>query len=186
MENTLYKKHSAPTLYFERNLKDYYHFCEALKEKLSCITDEFHPVFLCIGTDRMTGDCLGPLVGHKLKKYYPREHHIFGTLEQPVHALNLNYTLTRIRLRFANPFVIVIDAALGLPGHIGRVTLSSSALLPGEGINKNLPPVGDLSITGIVNSCHGNANLLLQNTILHLVNELADFIYTGLISCFSF
>ena len=28
-------------------------------------------VILCIGTDRATGDCLGPIVGHKLKK----KHH---------------------------------------------------------------------------------------------------------------
>ena len=25
-------------------------------------------IFLCIGTDRSTGDSLGPLVGHKLRK----------------------------------------------------------------------------------------------------------------------
>jgi len=25
-------------------------------------------VFLCIGTDRITGDCFGPIVGAKLKK----------------------------------------------------------------------------------------------------------------------
>ena len=27
-------------------------------------------VFLCIGTDRATGDCLGPIVGYKLMKTY--------------------------------------------------------------------------------------------------------------------
>lgn len=186
MENILYKQGNTPALYFERNLNDYYNFCEALNSAFKSRTEKMQTVFLCIGTDRMTGDCLGPLVGYKLQKKAADTHCVFGTLKHPVHALNLNYALTKIRLRFANPFIIVIDAALGLPGHIGNITLSSGPLLPGEGMNKNLPSVGDLSITGIVNSCHGNASLLLQNTRLHLVNEMADFIYAGLMSCFSF
>ena len=186
MENILYEKKAGTALYFERNLNDYYHFCDALKKSSSECREKQQPVFLCIGTDRMTGECLGPLVGYKLWQHYKDKSSIFGTLEQPVHALNLHYTLTKIRLRFTNPFVIVVDAALGLPGHIGNITLFPGSLLPGEGMNKTLPPVGDLSITGIVNSCHGNASLLLQNTRLHLVNQMADFIYTGLISCFSF
>jgi len=42
-------------------------------------------VILCIGTDRSTGDSLGPLVGHKLKPYINHyEHiHILGTLDNP-------------------------------------------------------------------------------------------------------
>jgi len=186
MKNILYEEHRIQALHFKRDLNDYYNFCKTLNMHRSSLPDIKQPVFLCIGTDRMTGDCLGPLVGYKLQKHLPNHNHIFGTLEQPVHALNLNYALTKIQLRFSDPYIIVIDAALGLPGHIGNITLSSGALVPGEGINKKLPPVGDLAITGIVNSCHGNTNLLLQNTRLHLVNELADFIYTGLISCFSF
>lgn len=184
MENILYKDQARPTLYFERNLKDYYAFCKSLKEKTSLIEDRCQPVFLCIGTDRMTGDCLGPLVGYKLSKHFADRNCILGTLEHPVHALNLDYALTKIRLHFSDPFVIVIDASLGLPGRIGNVTLSSGALLPGEGMKKKLPPVGDLSITGIVNSCYGDASLLLQNTRLHLVNELADYIVAGLINSF--
>ena len=184
MENILYERQAETALYFERNLNDYYHFCEALENKISGCDREIQPVFLCIGTDRMTGDCLGPLVGYKLQQHFGEKDSIFGTLERPVHALNLNYALTRIRLRFSDPFIIVVDAALGLPGHIGNITLASGSLLPGEGMNKSLPAVGDLSITGIVNSCHGNASLLLQNTRLHLVNQMADFICAGLISCF--
>jgi len=186
MENILYKKQNAPALYFERNLPDYYHFCNAIKNNIAHCRNELQPVFLCIGTDRITGDCLGPLVGSKLEKHFHKKECIFGTLRHPVHALNLNFALTKIRLRFSDPYIVVVDAALGLPGHIGNITLSTGSLSPGEGMNKHLPPVGDLSITGIVNSCHGNASLLLQNTRLHLVNELSDFIYTGLISCFSF
>ncbi len=186
MENILYKPLDTPVMYFERNLSDYLRFCDALKHRLTYETDTAEPIFLCIGTDRMTGDCLGPLVGHKLQKYNNEKFHVFGTLEKPVHALNLNYAMTKIKLCFSNPFIIAIDASLGLPGHIGNITLTHGSIQPGEGMNKNLGPVGDLSITGIVGSCHGNSTLLLQNTRLHLVNELADYISAGLMNCFSF
>ncbi|MDI3312245.1 MAG: DUF1256 domain-containing protein [Thermoanaerobacterium sp.] len=38
--------------------------------KLFNFKDEF--VIVCIGTDRSTGDSLGPIVGYKLKNYFYR------------------------------------------------------------------------------------------------------------------
>ena len=42
-------------------------------------------IVLCIGTDRSTGDALGPLTGSKMHSInmYP---HVFGTLDDPVCA----------------------------------------------------------------------------------------------------
>lgn len=52
-----------------------------------------HICFVCIGTDRSTGDSLCPLVGHKLSgvKCYDGIT-IYGSLEKPVHAKNLDNT----------------------------------------------------------------------------------------------
>ena len=54
-------------------------------------------IFLCIGTDRSTGDSLGPLGGHKLRKCRLKKAAVIGTLDKPVHAMNLElyaaYTL---------------------------------------------------------------------------------------------
>lgn len=41
-------------------------------------------LFLCIGTDRSTGDSLGPLIGYKLKENGMRNARVLGTLEEPV------------------------------------------------------------------------------------------------------
>ena len=49
-------------------------------------------VFLCIGSDRVTGDCLGPYIGHQLLEHLNTDTHgvyVYGTLKSPVHALNL-------------------------------------------------------------------------------------------------
>ena len=39
-------------------------------------------VFLCIGSDRITGDSLGPLIGYQLSPYCSRIFHVYGTLEE--------------------------------------------------------------------------------------------------------
>ena len=54
-------------------------------------TNEFNDiVILCIGTDRSTGDCLGPLVGHKLKlipyKKYPYTEHWMNRFMQRIYV----------------------------------------------------------------------------------------------------
>jgi len=48
-------------------------------------------VILCIGTDRSTGDALGPIIGHKLVNSLSKYDniYIYGTLDDPVHAKNL-------------------------------------------------------------------------------------------------
>ncbi|MDF2586393.1 MAG: sporulation protein YyaC [Anaerocolumna sp.] len=141
-------------------------------------------VFLCIGSDRATGDCLGPIVGYKLAKLQQNNIVLYGTLEQPVHAKNLNETMNHIYKNHRNAFVIAIDASLGKQGHIGYITLGEGPLLPGAGVDKNLPPVGDIFITGIVNFSGMLDHMLLQTTRLNIVMVLADYICTGINYCF--
>lgn len=132
-------------------------------------------VILCIGTDRATGDCLGPLVGDYLQKTLP-DIAVYGTLESPVHALNLEDTIRSIHQSYESPFIIAIDASLGTREHIGYATLSHTPLVPGKGVNKKLPAIGNLSITGIVNVAGFPNSVLLQSTRLHTVMTLATCI----------
>lgn len=186
MKKEQLEKKYTNTHYFSRDLTGYFEFCYALENAAAnMLLPNQTPIFLCIGSDRITGDCLGPLVGHKLKKMFPREDTIYGTLEHPVHAKNLHSILHQIDCVHTDPFYIAIDASLGMEKHIGCITLAQGCLYPGEGVKKKLPSIGDLAITGIVNSCLGDSSLHLQNTRLHLVNELADFIFRGIISGFS-
>ena len=140
--------------------------------------ENYTPVILCIGTDRATGDCLGPLVGSELKNYNDR-YKVIGDLKVPVHALNLRATLEDIYAKVDKPFVIAIDASLGTSRHIGRITLSNCPIAPGKGVHKKLPAVGDVSITGIVNVA-GQSPSLLQSTRLYVVMKLAKCISEAL------
>ena len=107
-------------------------------------------VFLCVGSDRATGDCLGPILGYKLSRLRLPNTVVYGTLEHPVHAKNLGDIITEIHSHIINPFIIAIDASLGKMNHVGYYTLSTEPLKPGAGVNKALPEVGNITITGIV------------------------------------
>jgi putative sporulation protein YyaC len=134
-------------------------------------------VILCIGTDRSTGDCLGPLVGYKLKNNYTLNNvTVFGTLFEPVHAKNLNLIIDRINSTFQNSLIIAVDASLGKSENIGKINLYNGPLYPGAGVSKNLPAVGDISITGIVNISGYMEYMVLQNTRLSIVMQMADII----------
>lgn len=137
-------------------------------------------VLLCIGSDRATGDCLGPIIGYKLSKMNYYNLAIYGTLTEPVHAKNLIETLQVIQKDYTDPFIIAIDASLGNDEHLGFVTLGDGSLYPGIGVDKDLPCVGNIFITGIVNISGMLNHLLLQTTRLDIVMKLADYICIGL------
>ncbi|WP_394524170.1 spore protease YyaC [Lacrimispora sp. JR3] len=133
-------------------------------------------LFLCIGTDRSTGDSLGPLIGYKLKDRGLEHLEVMGTLERPVHAMNLETYQTILRLRYPNYVVVAVDASVGNMEHIGYVTLGRGALKPGLGVSKELRAVGDIFITGIVGSCGNYDPLMLQSIRLSVVMRMADCI----------
>lgn len=155
---------------FTKHLYKYYdsHYCEL--------------VFLCIGTDRSTGDALGPLVGHKLELPLSRHNNIYvhGTLDEPVHAKNLRNYINIINKTYAKPFIIAIDACLGRIDRVGFITIGEGPLTPGAGVNKQLPSVGNLHIMGIVNLGGHMEYMILQNTRLQLVMKMADTIAEGI------
>lgn len=167
--------------YYPENSYDAIKFRKDLSHYLKIKCKKNQPlVLVCIGTDRATGDCLGPLVGHLL--HSSLKCSVFGTLKEPVHAKNLYSIFQKIYSSYKNPFIIAIDACLGYAEHVGYITLSPFPLLPGQGVCKDLPPIGHLSITGIVNifSDTSSNESTLQNTRLHTVIKLADFIANGI------
>lgn len=142
------------------------------------------PVFLCIGSDRVTGDSLGPIIGSRLSSSLPDYFSIYGTLQSPVHALNLSETLHTIYAHHPDRLLIAIDASLGTQKHQGYITVAHGSLSPGAGVNKTLESAGDISITGIVNINNRFSHLMLQTTRISIVMMLAECISKGIcLSC---
>lgn len=143
------------------------------------------PIICCIGTDRATGDSLGPLTGWRLQSLlqglsatnsYRNEIEVWGTVEHPVHAANLRETLAVLAPKIKERPLIAIDACLGHYSNIGTIVFQHGPLKPGTAVKKQLPEVGDAGITGIVNVGGFKELQILQNTRLHIVLKMSQII----------
>lgn len=144
-------------------------------------------VFLCIGTDRITGDCFGPIVGNKLQRKIKKINNrlnIYGTLEEPVVESNLKIKINEIYIKNDNPFIIAIDAALSKEENIGKIIVANNFVQAGKGLEKNSIKVGNISIKAVVGKKEKNIKKnmeILQNTSLNMVVNLAEIVSNGII-----
>lgn len=134
---------------------------------------------LCIGTDRATGDSLGPLVGSRMASVNRRKYVVYGTLKQPVHASNLA-ALLRQHPTLSTGRVLAIDASLGQPNEVGLIAIGRGGIRPGAGVQKDLPSVGLYHVTGTVNIGGFMDYYVLQNTRLSVVMEMTSAITEAL------
>lgn len=120
--------------------------------------------FVCIGTDRSSGDSLGPLTGTLLME--AGYANVIGTLAEPCDSDRLQRLLQRIP---AGAVVLGIDACVGRPEAVGYFRLAREPIEPGRSMGRPLPPVGDWSIAAIVCENKGNPAFVLQRTPLNRV-----------------
>lgn len=132
-------------------------------------------VIVNIGTDRCVGDAVAPLVGTLLKQY-PLSFQVYGTLDQPIHALNLEKKLEEIKQKHPNAFFIGIDACLGNIQDIGELQVRDFPIHPGKGVGKTLPDIGDVSIIGIVDSSDVSEIFSNRSIRLNLIYEMSKAI----------
>ena len=138
-------------------------------------------VFLCIGSDRIAGDSLGPLVGCELSRRSRRNFYVYGTLEHPVHAMNLREYLADLSVCHPEALTVAVDASLGCVRHQQHISIGRGSIRPGAGAGKDLPWVGDIFITGIVSSFEQNSHRELQAVDFSGVLRLADVISQGIL-----
>jgi putative sporulation protein YyaC len=140
--------------------------------------------FVCIGTDRSSGDSLGPLVGTGLQKAgFTR---VIGTLETPCDANSMSGMLAELGAAeaYSDCKVIAVDAGLGRQESIGKYQVAFGPLLPGASLGRGLPEIGDYSIAGIVNASGVRKYAILQTTSLYRVMRMADEIVAEIAAAF--
>lgn len=127
---------------------------------------------VCVGTDRSTGDAMGPITGSIMKSRVAtvKDCRVFGTLEYPVHGDNLDRIQSEIK---DDDFTVAVDAGLGEKSSVGALILKDEPLKPGSGVDKEIDPVGDVNIAGIVNVGGYMPYLVLQSTRLSFVQKMA-------------
>ena len=148
---------------------------ELASELVKIINEE--TVFVCIGTDRSTADSFAPFIGSKLKESDLFNYPVYGTIENPVHALNLKDYINFIKKEHPHSNIIAIDAAISTVNEIGTIKIREGKLYPGAGANKKLPPIGNYSVVGIMS----NDNFSFSTVRLHHTIKMANVIVESIV-----
>lgn len=136
-------------------------------------------IFICIGSDLVLGDSLGPLVGTMLKKKNISSY-IYGTLHQPITAKEIEHARIHLKQMHPNSLIVALDAAVGCPSDIGLIKVIDKGLKPGLGIDKDLCEIGDVSIIGVVAEKTIKHYSLFNLTRLNLIYKMAEQIASGI------
>ena len=137
-------------------------------------------VFLCVGTDKITGDCLGPLCGQLLTKKYNIPAFVYGNLNFPVHAKNLDEVISFIKKNHPDFKIVAIDSSLGPQSNIGLIHFGKGQIKTGAAMRDEFVEVGDYFVTAVVNSGSQIDNSNLFSTRLKVVDEIANCIASAI------
>ena len=101
---------------------------------------------------------------------------VYGTLDNPIHALNIYESIDQIKEKHPSSEFLAIDACLGSINNIGNIQIRKGPILPGKGVGKKLPQIGSHSIVGIVDKVDENNRFSFNNVRLNFILELAETI----------
>lgn len=168
--------------------EDYTRFVNELKIKLKNNNKKI--VFVCIGTNKITGDSLGALIGSNLNKLLinNKEIDIIGNFEKPIHALNIEENMKYINSKYKDKFVIVIDSAISRKDLVGKIFVTKSKMKLNKGKNEEKLELGDISIKYSI--CEDlkdrNKNLQsLKQVPIQLIVDLSNIISLGIYEAIS-
>lgn len=155
-------------------------------------------VILCIGSMKVLMDSYGPKVGSLLNEYINNEfllngsfpnkiYYIYGTINKPIHALNILDMINSINRKIINPYIIAIDSCLGDKKDIGKIKILNKSIQLGKGVGKDLIKIGNLSIiailgedTGDVNNNYNNLINCDERLLNNLIKKTSNTIYNVL------
>lgn len=149
---------------FKRQMKQYYS-----KENYSKI------ILLCIGTNKIIGDMIGPVVGEYLKNtIYDKDNIvILGNMENTLNFKNAYQEIKQIQEKYDNPFIITIDTALSKNLGTQKICVNTGEIEIGKAVSKGIKYYSHINIKGIV----GKYNDTLEENIKTLENVKLQYIF---------
>lgn len=143
-------------------------------------------VFLCIGTNKVAGDCFGPYVGSFLKKSFNKFYNIkvIGDLNNDITYSNIKKLERTIENEYKNSLIIVIDAALSNKENVGKVFVQNRGLKYAQCLRKQNNSIGNISIKAVVGKNANNRFInfkTLKDVSIESVQTLSNFVATGII-----
>lgn len=137
-------------------------------------------LFLCIGSEKIAGDSLGPLVGTLLKEKHKIPFPVIGCEDTPVNGVNISRYRGYIKDCFPTYKIIAIDAALGNKQDVGTIQFRLGGVKAGGAMGAKNQPIGDIAVLGVVGEKGSDCMQTLLNAsfddVLALAEKIADTI----------
>ncbi len=132
------------------------------------------PVLLCLGTDRLLADSLGPLTADKLReRCYPA--FIYGGLHSPITHQSAEFACDYIRTMHPySPLIIIDSMATSSQYRLGHIVVSKDYV----GAIQTLSLNADLYIYGITSILNNN---MLKNARLDNIYTLSNALTSAFI-----
>ena len=164
----------------------YYKFIKEFEEKICKVYingNYSNLIFLCIGTNKIVGDSVGPIIGNNLKSIENEYMQIYGTLDNTLNFINAKQTIEKIYNNFEKPFLITIDAALSKTSNIGDIVLSEGYIKIGKALQKSICFYSNINIKCVVGRSYmEKENNLeeLKRVSLNETLEIANIVTNGI------
>ena len=128
---------------------------------------------VCVGSDKISGDALGPMVGTMLRRRgLPCP--VYGVEGESVNGVNLAEYRGFLQRYHRGVPIIAVDAAVGRPDEIGSIKYRLGGVQAGGAMGRSEPPLGDLAILGVVGPKGGDVLSALLAVPFDIVERLAE------------
>lgn len=161
---------------------------EAIKDFLLKFCNGYKNVaFVFIGTDANVGDSLAPMAGSLINRAGAGIFY-YGDLTRPITAKDVPFIVDYVKNAHPQSKIVVIDAAVGKKEDVGCIKILPRSIRPGLGVNKRLPPIGDVSVIGVISE-RSQSNLAMLgyakvSNVYCMAKAIAEGI-NGFITAFS-
>ena len=158
--------------------KDFKQYMSQLKSGLDVDSEV---IFFCIGTDRVIGDSLGPIIGSLLVDRFGKDR-VYGDLYNNVTYENIEDKINEIKSKNKNPYIVAVDAALSTNENIGKIFVDDGINF-GNSLGRSFNKIGDVGVKVVVGKDYNDPELnfnCLQNIPLSKILNLSKKTFEGI------
>ena len=151
-------------------------------EKINAFSDI---IILCVGSNKVVGDCIGPIVGQKLNKLLQNNEsiHVYGDMEKTLNLKNAEPIIKKALYEYANPFIITVDSALGRQEMVKKIVVSSGEIKIGNSLGRSINYDSHINIKGVVGEYKNTIDENMETLKLvkpELVMRLSEIVVHGI------
>lgn len=131
--------------------KKYLQFIKEFENNFNDIQNGYSNLaILCIGTNKLIGDSVGPIIGSNLKHLENEYLKIYGTMKNTLNFDNAKNVINEIYDNFSKPYIITIDATLSNRKKVGEIVLNKGYIKIGKALERSICFYSNININCIV------------------------------------